>query len=74
MRQGVRGILRRQAACSRHTKDDKQTQENCPALNVDSQLHNGKSQHTLDFRAPAFNKGEIWSNVKDERWLPVWLG
>jgi hypothetical protein len=56
MRLGVRGILRRQPACSRHTEDDKQTQENCSALNVDSQLHEWQTPRKLDFRAPAFTK------------------
>ena len=53
MRHGMRGILRREAAYSRHTKDNNQGQENRSALNVDLRFHYGKLQQELNFRAAA---------------------
>jgi len=53
MRHGMRGILRREAAYSRHTEDNNQGQENRSALNVDLRFHYGKLQWELNFRAAA---------------------
>ena len=53
MRHGMRGILRREAAYSRYTKDNNQGQENRSALNVDLRFHYGKLQRELNFRAAA---------------------